>query len=182
MRRPGAPSRWAVVAVMLAVLVAVAGCTGTAAPRPLPTASVPTDPALTTTFPADFTGATAKTETLRVADAIVALLPASIVLHVASTEQLVPAAAGSASYYGVLRIVSLVPTNDPVAISTTMVRVLLASGWAQRDSTDSASGVHLVTLSSNPKPNISWLLQLSGDPRVAGQSVIQLQLASPDLP
>lgn len=143
---------------------------------------MPADPALLSAFPDDFTGETARAETVRIADAIVALLPASIVLNVDNTDRLVSATATSAPYYGVLRIISLEPANNPVAIAKTMVQKLEASGWTKRQSTDDATGVHLVTLSSNRKPNISWLLQLSGDPRVAGQSVIQLQLASPDLP
>ena len=176
-------SRSAIAAASLVLVLAVAGCSFSDAPKPkpTPTESVPADPALTSVFSDDFTGATAKTETVRLADAIVALLPASIVVHVDNTDQLVPATASSRSYYGVLRIISLDPANDPVAISKTMVQKIEASGWTQRESSDDATGVHLVTLSSNRKPNISWLLQLSGDPRVAGQSVIQLQLVSPDL-
>ena len=174
--------RSAISGAVLAVLLALAGCTASEAPRSAATPGVPADPALTTTFPRDFTGETARAETVRIADAIVALLPPSIVRHVDNTDQLVAATANSRSYYGVLRIISLDPTNDPVAISRTMVQKIEASGWAERQSTDDATGVHLVTLSSNSKPNISWLLQLSGDPRVSGQSVIQLQLVSPDLP
>jgi len=172
----------AVAAAGLALLFAVSGCSPAERPRPTTTQSVPADPALKTVFPDDFTGDSAKAETLRVADAVVSLLPASIVVNVDNTDQLVPATASSGSYYGVLRIISLDPDNDPVAISKTMVQKLEASGWTERQSTDDATGVHLVTLSSNRKPNISWLLQLSGDPRVSGQSVIQLQLVSPDLP
>ena len=176
-------SRSAIAAASLLLVLAVAGCSFSDAPKPkpTPTPSVPADPALTSVFSDDFTGATAKTETVRLADAIVALLPASIVVHVDNTDQLVAATASSRSYYGVLRIISLDPANDPVAISKAMVQKIEASGWTQRESSDDATGVHLVTLSSNRKPNISWLLQLSGDPRVAGQSVIQLQLVSPDL-
>jgi hypothetical protein len=174
----------AIAAASLVLLLAVTGCTSSDSPKqmPTPTESVPMDPALTSVFPDDFTGAAAKSETVRLADAIVALLPASIVVHVDNTDQLVAATASSRSYYGVLRIISLDPANDPVAISKTMVQKIEASGWTRRQSSDDVTGVHLVTLSSNRKPNISWLLQLSGDPRVSGQSVIQLQLASPDLP
>ncbi|CAN5270696.1 hypothetical protein BH09ACT2_BH09ACT2_21530 [soil metagenome] len=172
----------AIAAAFLVAMLAMTGCTASPAPTPSPTESVPADPALTSVFPADFTGATAQAETVRLADAIVALLPASIVVHVDNTDQLVPATASSRSYYGVLRIISLDASNDPVAISKAMVQKIEASGWTERQSSDDATGVHLVTLSSNRKPNISWLLQLSGDPRVSGQSVIQLQLASPDLP
>ncbi len=175
-------ARSAIAAAALALLLAVAGCTASVTPRPTATETVPADPALLSTFPDDFTGETARAETVRIADAIVALLPAAIVLNVDNTDRLVPATAASAPYYGVLRIISLEPSNNPVAIAKTMVQKLEASGWATRQSTTDATGVLLVTLTSNRKPNISWLLQLSGDPRVVGQSVIQLQLASPDLP
>lgn len=171
-----------IAAAALGLLLAVSGCTATSTPRPKPTQSVPADPALTTAFPDVFTVDSAKAETVRIADAIVALLPASIMVHVDNTDQLVAATASSGSYYGVLRIISLNPDNDPVAISKTIVQKLEASGWAVRQASDDATGVHVATLSSNRKPNISWLLQLSGDPRVSAQSVIQLQLVSPDLP
>lgn len=168
---------------LLAGLLVLTGCTATpaAAPTPSATESVPADPALTTVYPHDFTAATAQAETVRVADAIIALLPASIVVNVDSVSKLTPATTDAAATYGVLRLISLDPTVDPVAIAKTMVQKIEASGWSERQSSD-ASGVHLVTLTSNPKPNISWLLQLSGDPRIQGQSVIQLQLISPDLP
>ena len=172
----------ALAAALLAAVLTVSGCTAPEPPRPAATQAVPADPALTTVFPENFTGETAKTETVRIADAIVALLPATIVVHVDNTDKLVAATTSSGSYYGVLRIISLDPNNDPVAISKTMVQKIEASGWTVRQSSDDVTGVHLVTLSSNRKPNISWLLQLSGDPRVSGQSVIQLQLVSPDLP
>jgi hypothetical protein len=171
-------------ALLLAGALLLTGCTSpaTVSPAPTATATVPADPALTTHFPDDFTPTTAETETVRVADAIVALLPATIVTHVDSVAQLNPATADGGANYGVLRIISLSPTVDPVAIAKTMVQKMEASGWSERQSTDDASGVHLVTLTSNAKPNISWFLQLSGDPRVEGQSVIQVQLVSPDLP
>ena len=172
----------ALAAVSLAAVLTVSGCTAPVPPRPTATQTVPADPALTTVFPTNFTGEAAGSETVRVANAIVALLPATIVVHVDNTDKLVAATTSSGSYYGVLRIISLDPNNDPVAISKTMVQKLEASGWTMRQSSDDVTGVHLVTLSSNRKPNISWLLQLSGDPRVSGQSVIQLQLVSPDLP
>jgi hypothetical protein len=178
-----APHGLLVGGLVLASVLALTGCTPSprAAPVPGASASVPADPALATVFPADFTPASAKAETVRVADAIVALLPASIVTHVDTAERLNPATTDGGANYGVLRIVSLDPTVDPVAIAKTMVQKIEASGWTQRQASD-ASGVHLVTLTSNAKPNISWLLQLSGDPRIQGQSVIQLQLISPDLP
>ena len=187
MPRRGASRRYGVASsalalASLAAVLTVSGCTTPEPPRPVATQAVPADPALTTVFADNFTGDTAKTETVRIADAIVALLPASIVVNVDNTDKLVAATTASGSYYGVLRIISLDPNNDPVAISKTMVQKLEASGWTIRQSSDNVTGVHLVTLSSNRKPNIAWLLQLSGDPRVTGQSVIQLQLVSPDLP
>ena len=166
---------------ILVGILALTGCTATPSAAPTPSASVISDPALVTVFPNDYTAATAQAETVRVADEIVALLPASVVIHVDSVAKLNPATANAGANFGVLRIISLKPAVDPVAIAKTMVQKIEASGWSQRQASD-VSGVHLVTLTSNAKPNISWLLQLSGDPRVTGQSVIQLQLISPDLP
>lgn len=175
----------AVLSAILAAAVlglALVGCTPPApTPTPSTSASIPADPALKTTYQADFSAATAEAETKRIADEIVSLLPASSVVHVDTKSQVTAATAESASYYGLLRIISLNPAIDPVKITKTLVQKIAASGWVIQGSKDDVSGLHLVDLTSNAKPNISWFLELSGDPRVEGQSVIQLQLASPDL-
>ena len=172
----------AVAATLALAGFALTGCTSaTPSPTPSASASVPADPALKPKFPTDFTAATAQAETVRVADAIVGLLPASIVLHVDNTAQLVPATTDAGAYYGVLRHVTLDPTVDPVAIATTVAEKLVASGWSQLQSSDT-SGVHIITLSSGSLAKTSWFLIVSGDPRVEGQSVVSVQLASPDLP
>jgi hypothetical protein len=177
--------RIAALAVVLTIVVgALAGCasgTSTTLPSPTPTASVAPDPALKSRFPSSFTAGTAQAESLRLADAIGALLPANIVVHVASTDQLVPATTGAGSYYGVLRHITIDPTVDPVLVAKSIAQRLVASGWSQLQAQDQSS-VHIVTLSSGSDAKTSWFLVLSGDPRVPNQSVVSLQMASPDLP
>jgi hypothetical protein len=177
--------RIAALAVVLTIVVgALTGCasgTSTTLPSPTPTASVPADPALKSRFPSSFTAGTAQAESLRLADAIGALLPTNIVVHVANTDQLVPATTGAGSYYGVLRHITIDPTVDPVLVAKSIAQRLVASGWSQLQAQDQSS-VHIVTLSSGSDAKTSWFLVLSGDPRVPNQSVVSLQLASPDLP
>ena len=181
-RRSRSATLWCAAALIGVFLLT--GCTDEkiTTPAPSASASVAPDPALASIFPPDYTPASAETETVRIADEIVSLLPAATVLNVDSKSQIVAATDKTPAYFGELRIISLNPTIDPVAITKTLVQKIAASGWEIRGASDDVTGVHLATLTSNAKPNISWLLQLSGDPRITGQSVIQLQLASPDLP
>lgn len=172
----------ALAAVLIAGCAAITGCTAAApAAAPTPTQSVPADPALIARFPKDLTADTAKTETVRLAAAIDALLPADIVVHVDDTSQLVAATATAKSYYGVLQIVTLDATVDPEVVVKAVAKRLTASGWSQLE-TSSTAGVRLISLSSGSLVATSWFLVLSGDPRVAGQPVMHVQLASPDLP
>lgn len=170
------------IAISLGVTGALTGCTAEA-PQPTPSASetVPADPALAAKLPADYTPATAETETVRLADAIGALLPASIVKHVDNAAQLVPASAAAGSYYGVLRHITIDPTVDPVLVAKSVGQKLVASGWSELKASDT-DGVHLITLVSGSKVKSSWFIIVSGDPRTVGQSVVSIQLASPDLP
>jgi hypothetical protein len=177
--------RLAALAVAAAILASgLTACTSGApatVPSPTPTESVPADPALKSQFPSSFTAETAQVESLRLADTIDALLPKNIVLNVAHTAQLVPATTGAGSYFGVLQHITINPTVDPVLVAKSIAQKLVASGWSQLQAQDQ-DGVHLVNLSSGSNVKTSWFLVLSGDPRVTNQSVVSLQLASPDLP
>lgn len=170
-----------IVVVALAVGLSFSACTGATEPKPTPSSSVPADPALKTNYPTDFTAETAGTETVRVADAIVALIPADTVVHVDNTAKAVAATATAKAYYGVLRNITIDPGVNPIVVAKAIATKLVASGWSELHSS-TISGVQVIDLASGSKAASSWFLELSGDPRVIGQSVVQLQLASPDLP
>ncbi|MCU1513685.1 MAG: hypothetical protein JWO10_775, partial [Microbacteriaceae bacterium] len=113
------------------------------------------------------------------AAAIDALFTSSVV-NIDNKDQLVAATGTSGSYYGVIQALTLSPTLDPVPVAKALATRLVASGWFQLDAKD-VSGVHVITLSSGSLARTSWFLTLSGDPRVVGQPVIAISLASPDI-
>lgn len=141
---------------------------------------MPPEPALVPQYPTPYTADTAKTETIRLATAIDALFPSSIV-HIDNNDRLVDATATSGAYYGVLQNLTITLGLDPVPVATAVATRLVASGWRQLDAKDT-SGVHVITLSSGVSAATSWFLVLGGDSRVASQPVVSIQLASPDLP
>ena len=167
---------------MLAAALLLTGCTpSTPVPSPSPSQTAVPDPALKSRFPAKYDAESAKTETLRLASALDALLPDEIVANVDSKDQLVPATGSAKAIYGVIQLVTLKPTVDPTVITKALVDRLHASGWNVLQTTD-VEQVYKVTLSSGSREASSWLLQLSADPRVDDAPAISVQLASPDLP
>ena len=171
-----------VVPLLLAAGLLLTGCApSTPAPSPSPTQTVIPDPALTSRFPAKYDAESARTETLRLAGALDALLPEDIVANIDSKDQLVPATDTAKAIYGVIQLVTLKSSVDPTVITKALVDRLHASGWSVLQTTD-VEQVYKVTLSSGSKEASSWLLQLSADPRVDGAPAISVQLASPDLP
>jgi hypothetical protein len=168
--------------IALAAALLLTGCTSTApTPSPSPTQTAVPDPALRSRFPEKYDADSAKTETLRLAGALDALLPNEIVANVDSKDQLVPATSSAKAIYGVIQLVTLKSTVDPTVITKALVDRLHASGWKVLQTTD-VEQVYKVTMSSGSKEASSWLLQLSADPRVDGAPAISVQLASPDLP
>ena len=172
------------VLAAVGVAIALAGCTQVpvaSSGSPTAAATVPADSPLRPMFPGTFDAASARKDTVRIADAIDALIPAASVVYVDNHAQLVAATAKSGSYYGVLRTLTLSPAVDPVATATATVTTLKSAGWTQLESKDT-DGVHLVTLASGSLASESWFVIVSGDPTTAGQSVVAVQLASPDIP
>jgi hypothetical protein len=131
--------------------------------------------------PATLTADTAKTETVRIADAIETIVGPSKIVHVDDHSQLVAATKTTGSYYGVLRTITLDPSVNPVSLAATVVAKLKAAGWVQRQASDTG-GTSMITLSSDPTAAESWFVLIGGDSSVAGQSVVTVQLLSPDLP
>jgi hypothetical protein len=168
--------------VAAGIAVAAVGCTGAMTPAPSASATHTVTPSpLSPVMPAKLTADTAKTETVRIADAIEDVVGQSNIVHVDDHSELVAATKTAGSYYGVLRTITLEPSVDPVSLASTIVKKLTAAGWVQRQSSDS-SGTSMVTLSSDPSSAESWFVLIGGDSSVAGQSVVTEQLLSPDLP
>ena len=179
---------WASVhrAVVIAVAAALllSGCSAaTAKPTPTPTTSVtagPVDAALIVRHPATLDAESAQTETVRLADAMQALLPSDVVQHTEDVSQLVAKTTGTGHYYAVLRAAQLVANADPAAYAKAAARALIDAGWIERTTSDQ-SGNYLTALQSD-RGKTPWIVVVGGDSSVVGQPVVSLQLASPDLP
>lgn len=172
--------KWAVLALALvltgctASTPAPSGTDAAATSTPTPTEAAVKD--LVPVVPDALTAETAETETTRVADAIEALIDASLIIHVDQHEQLVPATDEAGEYYGILRTITLEQPTDPIDLATTIAAVMTASGWQTAESTNDG-GISLHALGQS-----GWFVLVGGDSTVEGQSVLTLQVASPDLP
>lgn len=186
----------ATVALLLGLSTAIGvGVSGITAPgdssAPAPAASPsPTGELAASTLvpvsPDPYTVEAVGAETTRVADLMVGFIDAGEgglgnLLNDDAVAQVVPAGGGAASYYGVIRTLTLDPSVDATAQATSLQSALVAGGWILRDVSDAGSA-SVATLSSSAEPVESWFLQIGVDRSVPGESVISLQLASPDLP
>ena len=159
----------------LVLLLALTGCTATATPAPVvSTSSAPLIQAVVPVVPDTLDATTAQTETVRLADAIQTLV--TDIVYVDDHSQLNKATDATAAYYGVIRTITIDAATDPVVLAQSIAAVLKASSWTE-DETTTEPGLSLDALHSS-----GWFLLLSGDSTVPGQSVVTLQLASPDLP
>ena len=174
--------------LLLSVLV---GCTASAPGGPgapvgadgkdRPAASsAPADSPLRPVYPDDFSAGSAGIETARIADAVQALLPPSDIVNVDDHAQEVPADKEGAGYYGVIRTITLTATVDPVTRARAITSELLSAGWVERQTADEP-GSYFAALSSEATGTESWFIVIGGDTSVPGQSVVTLQLASPEL-
>lgn len=157
----------------LVLVLALAGCTAT--PAPVATTSAPPlIQAVVPVVPDTLDATTAEAETVRLADAIQTLV--TDIVYVDDHSQLNEATDDTAAYYGVIRTITVDAATDPVVLAQSIAGVLAASGWTTDESTTD-TGLSLDALDSS-----GWFLLLGGDATVEGQSVVTLQLASPDLP
>ena len=182
-RRPRSLAALAIFAVVLTGTTLLAGC-ASAPPAPAVTSAAPIPPGITalkTKFPATFDADAAKTETLRVADAMEALVDKTAIVTVDSHDELIPATSDAAAYYGVIRVINLGPKVDPITLATTIASLLRSTGWIERKTSTDASS-YAMALSSDADVAKSWFLVLTGDASVSGQPIVSIQLASPDLP
>ncbi len=166
---------------LLPLALFLAGCTAAGpASTPSPSATAKLDTQLIAVMPGTLDAPTAQTETVRLADAIQALIPTDLVLHVDDHSQLVAKTGGTGHYYAVLRAISLQTATDPIAYAKALVASLIRAGWVERTTSDGTTN-YLTALQSS-RAATPWIVLVGGDSSVTDQSVISLQLASPDLP
>lgn len=180
------------VAIVVAVSLTLSGCTAlgavngssnattanaSASPAPTATSTKAAVPALTAVVPTTLTATSAKKETERIATAIEALLDPSDIVHIDKHAQVVKDTESTGSFYGSLLTLTLSSSIEPVAQAKDIVSTMKASGWAVNQTQDEA-GVYLSALTSAA----GWFVLVGGDSSNESQSVVTLQLASPDLP
>jgi hypothetical protein len=186
--------RATIAAAVLAATLALAGCTAgdrdsessatsripTPTSTPGPTASV-TPSAVTPVVPGTLNEESITNETTRLAEAMRALIDSAVIVNVDDHAQVVEKTASAGRYYGIIRTVTLDAKTDPAAVASDMIAKLTASGWLSRDSTNS-NGVALTALASGTDPGTAWFVIIGADTSVPGESVLTIQLASPDIP
>jgi hypothetical protein len=188
--------RAASAALILVGLLALCGCTSSSTvirdETPAPSATASASPTATPTStatpvasvvpkpPADFTEASLAAESKRTADAIQALIDPAAIVHVDDHSQVVTKSDGTGRYYGILRTVTLDPATDATELAQSMAATLLASGWLSRNN-DEQGEKYLAGLASSAKDASSWFLVVGGDDSTKGQSVLFIQMASPDI-
>jgi hypothetical protein len=144
-------------------------------------AAVPNDSPLMAHLPGELTAESAEAETVRVADEIQAQLDPATILFVDDHPQLIDSTSTAGQYFGVLRILSLTETTDPVLLAKVVAVQLKAAGWSEA-SVDSTEGSYFVALISTATADEAWVLQLGGDTSAEGNGAITINLISPTFP
>lgn len=162
-----------------------AGSGGAPAASPSPTGELAAS-TLVPVIPDPFTVEAVKAETTRVADLMVGFVDSGKggvgnLLNDDAAEEVVPANGDAASVFGVLRTLTLDPSVDAAAQAESLRSALVVGGWIERNISDTEAG-YVAVLSSSAEPSEAWFLQLGADLSVPGESVIALQLLSPNLP
>ena len=168
----------------LVAALALTGCastTETPAPTPSSTASSAPilNPDLTPLTPEVLTAETASAESVRLLDALQALIDPTTVVSSSDENLTVPAEDDVAAYHAVTRTIMLTDTVDALTLAETLSAVLEQSGWVSYDSATQDS-IYVSTLVGGTN-EVPWFIVVSGDASIAGQSRIAIQLASPDL-
>lgn len=172
------------------VVLALAGCTQPTPAPPTTVAPTPSssDAAGTTILnpalvPKPLIVATAENtavEGTRLGDELQQIIDAKVIVNVSDASQLVPATGDTAAYYAVYRSYTLDPAIDPLTLAGVIVSGLVQSGWLVHDS-NNKDGVYIAALSGGTQQE-PWFVLVGGDASVAGQSVVTVQIASPDIP
>ena len=198
-----------VIAVAVLAVVAIAGSlvigSLSAVPGPeqggAPTASASGGPApsespapsqgardspLLPVYPDPFTAETVAAESNRVGDLLVGFVDASEsgapnVVNDDAIAQVVPADESGGSYFGVLHTLTLDPSVDATTQVEALRSALVDGGWSEQEVTDTPAQ-YLLAFTSDPDTPRSWFLVVGADRSEPEQSVVSIQLASPDLP
>jgi hypothetical protein len=165
------------------LVVSLGGCTlvGSSTPAsPAPQSSTSTAlGGLHPVMPKKLTAAKAKSETLRVANSIQALIAKTDIIYVDNHDKLVAKTSTTGAYYGVLRTVNVSKSLDPLEQASAMEKLLIAAGWTEQQ-VNGATSNYSATLTSDGGKSDSWLLVLAAD-TTASKPVVVIQLISPDL-
>ena len=137
--------------------------------------------AVTAIVPDELTEETLSAETTRIAAAVQDLIDPVLIVNVDDHSQLVDKTDSDGRYFGILRPITLDPSVDAVRAAKEIVTILESSGWINRDVATEADPFMSGLVSSNDDTT-SWFLAIVGDTSISGQSVISIQLASPDIP
>ncbi len=136
--------------------------------------------------PESFSVETVTAEANRVGDLLVDFVDASEsgvpnVVNDDAIAQVVPADDTGASYFGVLHTLTLDASVDATTQVESLRTALVDGGWTEQDVTDTPEQ-YLVALTSDSDASGAWFLVIGADRAEPGQSVVSIQLASPDLP
>ena len=166
----------------MAVALSLGGCNlvgSNASPKPTNMLSSALGP-LVPTYPAKLTTAVAKTNTVRAADAIQALIASTEIVHVADQSKLVAGTKSAGSFFGVARTVTVTTGFDVILQAQAMEKLLVQAGWASRQTSSSTAGYSVALSTSTAAGPSALLLQADEAP---GQSpAILIELESPDIP
>jgi hypothetical protein len=172
----------ALAAVGLAFALLLSGCTqgGTSA-KPAPTTTAASAlSALVPSYPAKLTTASAKSGTVKAADAIQALIASTEIVHVDDQSKLVAATSSAAAFYGVERAVTTTKGLDVLLQAQAMEKLLVQAGWVSRQTSTNTAG-YSVALSTSTAAGTSVLF-LQADETPGAAPAILIELESPDLP
>jgi hypothetical protein len=179
-RRPAAGA--GALALLIAVPVVLAGCSlvGSSA-NPAATSSVPSAlDALVPSYPAKLTTATAKSGSVKAADAIQGLIASNEIVHVDDQSKFVAATKSAGPFYGVERAVTTKTGFDTIDQADAMEKLLVEAGWIERAQNTSTTS-YTVELTTFTSAGVSALLiEADATPGVA--PIILIELESPDLP
>jgi hypothetical protein len=166
----------------LAAALALAGCSlvgSSSSPQPTNTLSTALS-ALVPDYPAKLTAPVAKSETVRTANSIQALIAATDVVHVDDKSRAVAATKSTGAFYGVERAITTSSGFDVVEQGQAMEKLLVQAGWIERN-TSTTTASYTVAMSTYTNAGASVLL-LQADATPGAPPAIVIELESPDLP
>jgi hypothetical protein len=180
-RRPRVAVVVASLAIAAVTVGVLGGCSlvGSNAPTPTNTLSSALD-ALVPTYPAKLTAAEAKSETVRAANAIQALIASTNVVNIDDKSRAVAATKTTGAYYGVERSITTSKGFGVVEQGQAMEKLLVQAGWIERN-TSTGTASYTVAMSTYTNAGASVLL-LEADETPGTPPAIVLELESPDLP